>query len=155
MGLSPNHWLCLQAAVGLVWTGRVQLEERAPISLRTTLLAGTLEERGLLSELAPQKAGAGDHQPYGERGEASQAYGLPARLRGLLPSSCKAFPCCFLCPGSEEEKEEEEEEGSHATEEGTAPPGEGTHLLPKPGSGEPQLSRRPSEMEMPAWHTGA
>ncbi|XP_074884734.1 solute carrier family 23 member 3 isoform X1 [Buteo buteo] len=118
-------------------------------------VSGTLEERGLLSDLAPQKAGAGDHQPYGERGEASQAYGLPARLRGLLPSSCKAFPCCFLCPGSEEEKEEEEEEGSHATEEGTAPPGEGTHLLPKPGSGEPQLSRRPSETEMPAWHTGA
>ncbi|XP_029872821.1 solute carrier family 23 member 3 [Aquila chrysaetos chrysaetos] len=118
-------------------------------------VSGTLEERGLLSELAPQKAGAGDHQPYGERGEASQAYGLPAGLRGLLPSSCKAFPCCFLCPGSEEEKEEEEEEGSRATEEGTAPPGEGTHLLPKPGSGEPQLSRRPSETEMPAWHTVA
>ncbi|XP_052647646.1 solute carrier family 23 member 3 isoform X1 [Harpia harpyja] len=118
-------------------------------------VSGTLEERGLLSELAPQKAGAGDHQPYGARGEASQAYGLPAGLRGLLPSSCKAFPCCFLCPGSEEEKEEEEEEGSRATEEGTAPPGEGTHLLPKPGSGEPQLSRRPSETEMPTWHTVA
>ncbi|XP_009273208.1 PREDICTED: solute carrier family 23 member 3 [Aptenodytes forsteri] len=116
-------------------------------------VSGTPEERGLLSELAPEKAGAGDRHPHGERGEASQAYGLPAGLRRLLPSSCKAFPCCFLCPGSEEE--EEEEEGSHAAEEGTAAPEEGTHLLPKPGSGELQPVRRPSEMEMPAWHTVA
>ncbi|XP_076196892.1 solute carrier family 23 member 3 isoform X2 [Aptenodytes patagonicus] len=116
-------------------------------------VSGTPEERGLLSELAPEKAGAGDRHPHGERGKASQAYGLPAGLRRLLPSSCKAFPCCFLCPGSEEE--EEEEEGSHAAEEGTAAPEEGTHLLPKPGSGEPQTVRRPSETEMPVWHTVA
>ncbi|KAM6077825.1 solute carrier family 23 member 3 isoform 2-T2 [Theristicus caerulescens] len=118
-------------------------------------VSGTVEERGLLSELAPQKAGAGNHHPRGERGEASHAYGLPAGLRRLLPSSCKAFPCCFLCPGSEEEEEEKKEEGSHAAEEGTAAPGEETHLLPRPGSGELQPARRPSEMEMPMWHTVA
>ncbi|XP_075009125.1 solute carrier family 23 member 3 isoform X1 [Calonectris borealis] len=117
-------------------------------------VSGTPEERGLLSELAPQKAGEGARQPYGERGEASQPYGLPAGLRRLLPSSCKAFPCCFLCPGTEEE-EEEEEEGCHAAEEGTAAPGEGTHLLPKASSGELQPARRLSETEVPAWHTVA
>lgn len=139
-----------------MWARRVQPEEGAPVVLPTALLAGTLEERGLLSELAPQKVRAGDCHPYGERGKASQVYGLPARLKRLLPSSCKAFPCCFLCPGSEEEeKKEEEEEGSRATEEGTAAPGEGTHLLPKLSLGEPQLARRPSEMEMPVWQTMA
>ncbi|CAN0146450.1 unnamed protein product [Bubo scandiacus] len=109
-------------------------------------VSGTLEERGLLSELALQKAEAGNRHTRGERGEASQAYGLPPGLRRLLPSSYRPFPCCFLCPGNEEEKEEE---GSCATEEGTAAPGEGTHLLPKPGSGELQLARRQSETEMP------
>ncbi|XP_041329499.1 solute carrier family 23 member 3 isoform X2 [Pyrgilauda ruficollis] len=112
-------------------------------------VSGTLEERGLLSE-QPWKARAGDCHLHGERGEASQAYRLPAGLRRLLPSSCKAFPCCFLCPRSEEE-----EEGSCATEEGTAGLGEGTHLLPKPSSGELQPARRPSQTDMPAWHTVA
>ncbi|XP_032549095.1 solute carrier family 23 member 3 isoform X2 [Chiroxiphia lanceolata] len=113
-------------------------------------VSGTLEERGLLSDLAPGKAGAGDRHPHGERGEVSQAYGLPTGLRRLLPSSCKAFPCCFLCPRSEEE-----EEGSCATEQGTTAPGEGTHLLPKPSSGELQPAMRPSQTEVPAWHTVA
>ncbi|XP_015490506.1 solute carrier family 23 member 3 isoform X3 [Parus major] len=111
-------------------------------------VSGTLEERGLLSE-QPWKARAGDCHLRGEKGEATQAYMLPTRLRRLLPSSCKAFPCCFLCPRSEEE------EGSCATEEGTADPGEGTHLLPKPSSGELQPAIRPSQTDMPAWHTGA
>ncbi|XP_027534624.1 solute carrier family 23 member 3 isoform X2 [Neopelma chrysocephalum] len=113
-------------------------------------VSGTLEERGLPSDLAPGKAGAGDCHPRGERGEVSQAYGLPTGLWRLLPSSCKAFPCCFLCPRSEEE-----EEGSCATEQGTAAPGEGTHLLPKPSSGELQPAMRPSQTEVPAWHTVA
>ncbi|XP_014105018.1 PREDICTED: solute carrier family 23 member 3 isoform X1 [Pseudopodoces humilis] len=112
-------------------------------------VSGTLEERGLLSE-QPWKGRAGDCHLHGEKGEASQAYMLPTRLRRLLPSSCKAFPCCFLCPRSEEE-----EEGSCATEEGTADPGEGTHLLPKPSSGELQPAIRPSQTDMPAWHTVA
>ncbi|XP_065697216.1 solute carrier family 23 member 3 isoform X2 [Patagioenas fasciata] len=119
-------------------------------------VSGTLEERGLFSELVPWKAGAGDGHSHGGRGASSQMYGLPTRLRQMLPSSCKAFPCCFLCPRSEEEKEEEEEEeGSRAPEEGTVAPGEGTHLLPKLGSGEPQPSGRLTEMEMPSWHTVA
>ncbi|XP_062354061.1 solute carrier family 23 member 3 isoform X3 [Cinclus cinclus] len=110
---------------------------------------GTLEERGLLSE-QPWKARANDYHLHGERGEGSQAYRLPTGLRRLLPSSCKAFPCCFLCPRSEEE-----EEGSCATDEGTAAPGEGTHLLPKSSSGELQPAIRPSQTDMPAWHTVA
>ncbi|XP_063198348.1 solute carrier family 23 member 3 isoform X1 [Chroicocephalus ridibundus] len=118
-------------------------------------VSGTLEERGLLSDLSLRKAGPGSHRhPCGERDEASQVYGLPAGLRRLMPSSCKAFPCCFLCPGSEEE-EEEGEESSRASEEGTAAPGEGTQLLPRPGSGEQQPPTRPSEMEMSTWHTEA
>ncbi|XP_066179033.1 solute carrier family 23 member 3 isoform X4 [Sylvia atricapilla] len=112
-------------------------------------VSGTLEERGLLSE-QPWKARASDCHLHGERGEASQAYRLPTRLRRLLPSSCKAFLCCFLCPRSEEE-----EEGSCAIEEGTAAPGEGTHLLPKLSSGELQPAIRPSQTDMPAWHTVA
>ncbi|XP_054064804.1 solute carrier family 23 member 3-like isoform X4 [Rissa tridactyla] len=118
-------------------------------------VSGTLEERGLLSDLSLRKAGPGSHHhPCGERDEASQVYGLPPGLRRLMPSSCKAFPCCFLCPGSEEE-EEEGEESSRAPEEGTAAPGEGTQLLPRPGSGEQQPPTRPSEMEMSTWHTEA
>ncbi|XP_023786920.1 solute carrier family 23 member 3 isoform X3 [Cyanistes caeruleus] len=109
-------------------------------------VSGTLEERGLLSE-QPWKARAGDCHLRGEKGEA---YMLPTRLRRLLPSSCKAFPCCFLCPRSEEE-----EEGSCAIEEGTADPGEGTHLLPKPSSGELQPAIRPSQTDMSTWHTVA
>ncbi|XP_066046224.1 solute carrier family 23 member 3 isoform X3 [Chamaea fasciata] len=112
-------------------------------------VSGTLEERGLLSE-QPWKARAGDFHLHGERGEASQTYRLPTVLRRLLPSSCKTFLCCFLCPRSEEE-----EEGSSATEEGTAAPGEGTHLLPKLSSGEQQPAIRPSQTDMPAWHTAA
>ncbi|XP_037999113.1 solute carrier family 23 member 3 isoform X4 [Motacilla alba alba] len=112
-------------------------------------VSGTLEERGLLSE-QPWKARAGDCHLHGERGEASQAHKLPTGLRRLLPSSCKAFPCCFLCPRSEEE-----EEGSCATEDGTAGPGEGTHLLPKPSSGELQPAVRPSQTDTSAWHTVA
>lgn len=126
-----------------------QTEEGALISLPPAPLAGTLEERGLGSQLALWKAGGGDGHPCGEKSEANQGYGLPAGLRRLLPSSCKAFPFCFLCPGSEEEHENEEE-GSHATEEVTIVPGEGTQLLPKRGSGELQSARRLSEMEMPA-----
>ncbi|XP_057285993.1 solute carrier family 23 member 3 [Pezoporus wallicus] len=115
-------------------------------------VSGTLEERGLLFELGPWRAGVGDHHAHGERGKASQAYGLPPGLSRLLPSSCKAFPCCFLCPRSEEEEEkEDEEEGGRATEEGATAPEEGMHLLPKPGSGEPQPPRRTSEMVMAAW----
>lgn len=148
-----NHQLCLQAVLlrilGLVWAGRMHLEEGAPISLPTSLLAGTLEERGLHSE-QPWKVRAGDCHLHGERGKASQAHRLPTGLRRLLPSSCKAFPCCFLCPRSEEE-----EEGSRATEEGTAAPGEGTHLLPKPSCGELQPTIRPSQTDVPAWHTVA
>ncbi|XP_030342771.1 solute carrier family 23 member 3 isoform X1 [Strigops habroptila] len=112
-------------------------------------VSGTLEERGLLSELGPWRAGAGSRHPHGETGKANQAYGLPAGLSRLLPSSCKAFPCCFLCPRSEEEEEKEDVE--EATEEVTTAPGEGTHLLPKPGSGEPQPPRRTSETEMAEW----
>uniref|UniRef100_A0A8C3BN04 Solute carrier family 23 member 3 n=1 Tax=Cairina moschata TaxID=8855 RepID=A0A8C3BN04_CAIMO len=110
-------------------------------------VSGTPEERGLL-----QKTGAGD----GERGKASSVYGLPAGLRRLLPS-CKAFPCCFLCPGREEEEEkeeEDEEDGCRAAEEGTAAAGEGTRLLLKAGSGEAQ-DGRPGQEETLAWHTGA
>lgn len=154
MGLPTESPGSPVGVLGLVWAGRVQSEEEASVSLPITLLAGTLEERGLLSELAPQKAEAGHHHLYGGKGEASQAYGLPERLRRLLPSSCKTFPCCFLCPGCEEE-EENEEEGSCASEEGTAAPGEGMQLLSKPGSGEPQLARRLSEMEVPVWHSVA
>ncbi|XP_056351856.1 solute carrier family 23 member 3 [Oenanthe melanoleuca] len=112
-------------------------------------VSGTLEERGLLSE-QPWKARASDCHLHGERGEASQAYRLPIWLRGLLPSSCKAFLCCFLCPRSEEE-----EEGSCATDKGTATPGEGTHLLPKPSSGELQPAIRLSQTDVSAWHTMA
>ncbi|PKK17384.1 solute carrier family 23, member 3, transcript variant X2 [Columba livia] len=119
-------------------------------------VSGTLEERGLFSELVLWKAGRGDGHSHGERGASSQTYGLPTRLRQMLPSSCKAFPCCFLCPRSEEEREEEEEEeGSRAPEEGTVAPEEGTHLLPKLGSGEPQPPGRLTEMEMTSWHTVA
>lgn len=160
MGLSLSHWLYLQAALlgvpRLVGGRRVQVEVGAPVSLPATLPAGTLEERGLFSELVLWKAGRGDGHSHGERGASSQTYGLPTRLRQMLPSSCKAFPCCFLCPRSEEEREEEEEEeGSRAPEEGTVAPEEGTHLLPKLGSGEPQPPGRLTEMEMTSWHTVA
>ncbi|XP_064370868.1 solute carrier family 23 member 3 isoform X3 [Dromaius novaehollandiae] len=113
-------------------------------------VSGTLEERGLLADLVARR---GDRCPRGERGDSSHVYRLPAGLRRLLPpSGCKAFPCCFLCPGCEEE---EEEQGSCATQEGTASTGEGTHLLLKAGMVEMQSERRLSEMEMPAWHVAA
>ncbi|XP_021254340.1 solute carrier family 23 member 3 isoform X2 [Numida meleagris] len=118
-------------------------------------VSGTLEERGLLADHVQWKPGTSAGQPRRERGKASPVYGLPTRLRRLLPSSCKAFPCCFLCPGSEDEKEEEEEDSGLVAEEGRAAVGEGTHLLLKPGTGEMQADRRPSQAEMLAWHTGA
>ncbi|XP_062434170.1 solute carrier family 23 member 3 isoform X7 [Rhea pennata] len=115
-------------------------------------VSGTLEERGLLAKVAAARRG--DRCPWGERGDTSHVYGLPAGLRRLLPPSrCKAFPCCFLCPGREEE--EEEEGGGRAAEEGTATTGEGTHLLLKVGTVEMQSERRPSETEMPVWHAAA
>ncbi|KAM6071378.1 solute carrier family 23 member 3 [Chlamydotis macqueenii] len=154
LGATPAHlatgWVPLDLLFLSLLTVPVFLTGFLSFFLENTV-SGTLEERGLLSELAPWKAGAGDRHSHGERGEASQVYGLPAGLRRLLPSSCNAFPCCFLCPGTEEE----EEEGSHAAEEGAAAPGEGTHLLPKPSSGELQPARRPSETEVPAWHAMA
>jgi len=118
------------------------------------LVAGTLEERGLLADRVQRKPGTSSGQPRREESKASPVYGLPTRLRRLLPSSCKAFPCCFLCPGSEDEKEEEED-GGRVAEEGMAAAGEGTHLLLKPGTGDMQADRQPSQAEMLAWHTGA
>ncbi|XP_067155280.1 solute carrier family 23 member 3 isoform X7 [Apteryx mantelli] len=112
-------------------------------------VSGTLEERGLLVDLAARR---GDRCPRGERGDTSHVYRLPTRLRRLLPlSRCKAFPCCFLCPGHDEE----EEQGSRATEEGTAATGEGTHLLLKASTVEMQLERRLSETETLVWHAAA
>nr|XP_009674519.1 PREDICTED: solute carrier family 23 member 3 [Struthio camelus australis] len=113
-------------------------------------VSGTLEERGLLTNLAARR---GDRCPRGERDDISRIYRLPAGLRRLLPPSrCKAFPCCFLCPGREWE---EEEEGSRAAEEGTAGTGEGMHLLLKASTVEMQSERRPSETETPVWHVAA
>ncbi|XP_068804979.1 solute carrier family 23 member 3 isoform X5 [Struthio camelus] len=113
-------------------------------------VSGTLEERGLLTNLAARR---GDRCPRGERDDISRIYRLPAGLRRLLPPSrCKAFPCCFLCPGREWE---EEEEGSRAAEEGTAATGEGMHLLLKASTVEMQSERRPSETETPVWHVAA
>ncbi|XP_046799663.1 solute carrier family 23 member 3 isoform X2 [Gallus gallus] len=117
-------------------------------------VSGTLEERGLLADRVQRKPGTSSGQPWREESKASPVYGLPTRLRRLLPSSCKAFPCCFLCPGSEDEKEEEED-GGRVAEEGMAAAGEGTHLLLKPGTGDMQADRQPSQAEMLAWHTGA
>eukprot|EP00076_Gallus_gallus_P023675 XP_015145566.1 solute carrier family 23 member 3 isoform X2 [Gallus gallus] len=117
-------------------------------------VSGTLEERGLLADRVQRKPGTSSGQPRREESKASPVYGLPTRLRRLLPSSCKAFPCCFLCPGSEDEKEEEED-GGRVAEEGMAAAGEGTHLLLKPGTGDMQADRQPSQAEMLAWHTGA
>ncbi|XP_074001736.1 solute carrier family 23 member 3 [Numenius arquata] len=155
LGTSPAHLVTGWVPLDLLFLSLLMV----PVFLTGFLsffmentVSGTLEERGLLSDLLLLKAGAGARCPRGERGEASQVYGLPAGLRRLLPSSCKAFPCCFLCPGTEEE---EEEEGSHDPEEGTAAPGEGTHLLSRPGSGELQPPRRTSEMEMSIWHSVA
>ncbi|XP_065606752.1 solute carrier family 23 member 3-like isoform X7 [Cyrtonyx montezumae] len=119
-------------------------------------VSGTLEERGLLAEQVQQKPETSTGQSRRERGKASPVYGLPTRLRRLLPSSCKTFPCCFLCPGSEDEKEEEEEEdGGRVAEEGMAAAAEGTHLLLKPGTEETEEDGRPSQAEMFAWRTGA
>ncbi|XP_009994567.1 PREDICTED: solute carrier family 23 member 3 [Chaetura pelagica] len=158
LSMAPAHlatgWVPLDLLFLSLLTMPVFLTGFLSFFLENTV-SGTLEERGLLSDLELRKAGTGSHHPRGERREASHVYGLPTALRRLLPTSCKAFPCCFLCPESEEEEEEEEdeeEEGSCTNEEGTAAPGEGTHLLPKPGSGEQQWARRPSETEMPAWH---
>ncbi|XP_066179031.1 solute carrier family 23 member 3 isoform X3 [Sylvia atricapilla] len=146
--LAVHGWVPLDLLFLSVLMAPVFLTGFLSFFLENTV-SGTLEERGLLSE-QPWKARASDCHLHGERGEASQAYRLPTRLRRLLPSSCKAFLCCFLCPRSEEE-----EEGSCAIEEGTAAPGEGTHLLPKLSSGELQPAIRPSQTDMPAWHTVA
>nr|XP_047935575.1 solute carrier family 23 member 3 isoform X2 [Anser cygnoides] len=153
LGAAPAHlatgWVPLDLLFLSLLTVPVFLTGFLSFFLENTV-SGTLEERGL-----PQKAGAGD----GERGEASPVYALPAGLSRLLPS-CKAFPCCFLCPGREEEEEEEEkeeedgEDGCRAAEEGVVATGEGTWLLLKPGTGEAQ-DREPSQAETLAWHTGA
>ncbi|KAM4897324.1 solute carrier family 23 member 3 isoform 2-T2 [Sylvia borin] len=146
--LAVHGWVPLDLLFLSVLMAPVFLTGFLSFFLENTV-SGTLEERGLLSE-QPWKARASDCHLHGERGEASQAYKLPTRLRRLLPSSCKAFLCCFLCPRSEEE-----EEGSCAIEEGTAALGEGTHLLPKLSSGELQPAIRPSQTDMPAWHSVA
>ncbi|XP_047935580.2 solute carrier family 23 member 3 isoform X2 [Anser cygnoides] len=152
LGAAPAHlatgWVPLDLLFLSLLTVPVFLTGFLSFFLENTV-SGTPEERGL-----PQKAGAGD----GERGEASPVYALPAGLSRLLPS-CKAFPCCFLCPGHEEEEEEEKEEedgedGCRAAEEGVVAAGEGTRLLLKPGTGEAQ-DREPSQAETLAWHTGA
>uniref|UniRef100_A0A8B9D1S5 Solute carrier family 23 member 3 n=1 Tax=Anser brachyrhynchus TaxID=132585 RepID=A0A8B9D1S5_9AVES len=152
LGAAPAHlatgWVPLDLLFLSLLTVPVFLTGFLSFFLENTV-SGTPEERGL-----PQKAGAGD----GERGEASPVYALPAGLSRLLPS-CKAFPCCFLCPGREEEEEEEKEEedgedGCRAAEEGVVAAGEGTRLLLKPGTGEAQ-DREPSQAETLAWHTGA
>ncbi|OXB69224.1 hypothetical protein ASZ78_011344 [Callipepla squamata] len=119
-------------------------------------VSGTLEERGLLTEQVQRKPETCADQSQRERGKASPVYGLPTRLRRLLPYSCKTFPCCFMCPGSEDEKEEEEEEdGGRVAEEGMAAAGEGTHLLLKPGTEETEVDGQLSQAEMLAWRTGA
>uniref|UniRef100_A0A8C2TLZ7 Solute carrier family 23 member 3 n=1 Tax=Coturnix japonica TaxID=93934 RepID=A0A8C2TLZ7_COTJA len=117
-------------------------------------VSGTLEERGMLADSVQRKPGTSSGQPWRKGSKTSPVYGLPTWLRRLLPSSCKAFPCCFLCPVSEDEKEEEED-GGLVAEEGTAAVGEGTHLLLKPGTGEMRADRRPSQAEMLTSHTGA
>ncbi|XP_075789058.1 solute carrier family 23 member 3 isoform X2 [Pelodiscus sinensis] len=126
LGAAPGHvatgWLSLDLFLLSVLTVPVFLTSLLSFFLENTV-SGTLEERGLLRELAARKAGAGE----GCRSEASQVYGLPPALSKLLPPArCKAFPLCFLCPGPEGE--------SRVLDEGAGPPGEATGLLLKPSA---------------------
>ncbi|XP_075789059.1 solute carrier family 23 member 3 isoform X3 [Pelodiscus sinensis] len=120
--LAVHGWLSLDLFLLSVLTVPVFLTSLLSFFLENTV-SGTLEERGLLRELAARKAGAGE----GCRSEASQVYGLPPALSKLLPPArCKAFPLCFLCPGPEGE--------SRVLDEGAGPPGEATGLLLKPSA---------------------
>uniref|UniRef100_A0A8C8SK68 Solute carrier family 23 member 3 n=1 Tax=Pelusios castaneus TaxID=367368 RepID=A0A8C8SK68_9SAUR len=109
-------------------------------------VSGTVEERGLLADVVALKPGAGEPPPLACASEASQVYGLPPVLRRLLPPArCKAFPFCFLCPRREEERQ--------ALEEGSAPLGEATGLLPKPSAMEVESERKRSEPESRKWNS--
>ncbi|XP_067426171.1 solute carrier family 23 member 3 isoform X1 [Emydura macquarii macquarii] len=157
MALLVPRWL--GAAPGHVATGCVSLDLfllsvlTIPVFVTGLLsfflentVSGTVEERGLLSELAAWKPGAGETCPLGSGSEASQVYGLPPVLRRLLPASrCKAFPFCFLCPGREEER--------RALVEGSARPGEATGLLLKASAVELESERKLSEPESRKWNS--
>ncbi|XP_074857692.1 solute carrier family 23 member 3 isoform X2 [Carettochelys insculpta] len=96
---------------------------------------GTLEERGLLTELAAWDPGAEARAALQRQREASQVYGLPLALRKLLPpSGCQTFLLCSLCPGREAP--------GQALEEGSGPPGEATGLLLKLGALEAEADGR-------------
>lgn len=141
-GYVATGWVCLDLFLLSVMTVPVFLTGLLSFFLENTV-SGTLEERGLLTELAAWKPGVGQDTRQGYGSEASQVYGLPPAMRRLLPPSrCKAFPFCFLCPGREE---------SHALEEGSAPLGEATGLLLKPSAMEVESDRKWRETERRKW----
>ncbi|MEE6488915.1 hypothetical protein FKM82_015433 [Ascaphus truei] len=80
-------------------------------------VAGTLQERGLHSNLALWPPGSGDGTPRGREEELARAYGLPPALTRLFPA---VYPCSQLCPPPPER--------------GPAGEGEGDKLLTPPGT---------------------
>ncbi|XP_061465307.1 solute carrier family 23 member 3 isoform X2 [Rhineura floridana] len=69
-------------------------------------VSGTLQERGLLNLSSSSKPEAGENNLQQSRKNSAQRDKLPLILRKhLLPSWCKGFPFCFLCPlGDDKDK---------------------------------------------------
>ncbi|XP_015270850.1 PREDICTED: solute carrier family 23 member 3 [Gekko japonicus] len=65
-------------------------------------VSGTLQERGLLSHLVSCKPETAENLLKEHNMNSAQRYRLPRVLRKQqLPSWCKGFPFCFLCPPEE------------------------------------------------------
>ncbi|XP_060117270.1 solute carrier family 23 member 3 [Heteronotia binoei] len=93
-------------------------------------VSGTLQERGLLSHFVSCKPETADNFLKQHNEKSAQRCKLPLVLRKQqLPSWCKGFPFCFLCPL---EETKEEAVNSYHLEELHCSAGETTDLLLKP-----------------------
>ncbi|XP_054826612.1 solute carrier family 23 member 3 [Eublepharis macularius] len=108
-------------------------------------VSGTLQERGLLNHLVSCKPETAENSLQLHNKDSVPRLKLPLFLRmQQLPSWCKAFPFCFLCPLKEAK---EEIVNSYHLEELHCSSGETADLLLKPGTVELESNIKPETLE--------
>ncbi|XP_048339458.1 solute carrier family 23 member 3 isoform X2 [Sphaerodactylus townsendi] len=110
-------------------------------------VSGTLQECGLLNYVVSSQLETAENSLQQDNQNSAQRYKLPLAVRNQqLPSWCKVFPFCFLCP-TEEAKEQNV--NSYHLEELHCSAEETTDLLLKAGTVELELDTKQENLGIP------